>query len=640
MSAELALRKEMALLQLAYLREEALLDTFELPEVDEFADYSDNGCDTPSNSDGSQDNGEDPETQSTQGDCLNGTDDENDEPLNQAAVAAEPAAYVKEEIPDDVKLFVAEKRLNFKKDRSTATVEKAGGKQARAKITLDVKAEVCLAYAATKDVEYCQQLFALRMKNRAHLQSEVQLKQWVASVSEHVQKCKELGKAEAMGSRGRKRGRSGRPIKYQVLDQQLIQWLKAERKELRIVSPVQVGVKCEELLPNIRLRWLQRFLKRHKMTLRRVQRRTLLSEEEMKKRAGDFHLFIAAWGDFDAIVNGDEIPDSVSGKMTSDKTYEVRGSKNVIGQSDANHFKRASTYLPLICMLADGGMKPIPPVIIHRATCKRLNSFESSALVLGTDTGVMTADLMIRNVIPHLATQIAGVGRTLVVLDSARSHITEEVIAAFKQRNLVPCVIPGGMTQFLQFVDTDWAAQYRRLRLKAYHTDAKPKTAMEQRDYIVRACTKAHDEMTNFFNTEQNTPLGGVWPLKAAFSKLGYISEHLDKASVSVIGYVCVARAAAVPLNLLPVTATKPIQKSLKEMFAGHKTITPQEAFARDKERQPAPAPATVPLLRSGPVGLFRAPRPTVIEALSAQMARQQVSEQSQREGRPHDPFL
>jgi hypothetical protein len=36
----------------------------------------------------------------------------------------------------------------------------------------------------------------------------------------------------------------------------------------------------------------------------------------MKKRAGDFHLFIAAWSDFEATVNGDEIPGSVSGKMT------------------------------------------------------------------------------------------------------------------------------------------------------------------------------------------------------------------------------------------------------------------------------------------------------------------------------------
>ena len=214
------------------------------------------------------------------------------------------------------------------------------------------------------------------------------------------------------------------------------------------------------------------------LTLRRVQRRTLLAEQ-MQQRAGDFHDFVSAWGDFDVIVNGDEVPDSVSGKMTSEQTYEAAGSKNVIGKTEANHFKRAATYLPIIACRADGTVVDIPPVIIHRCASRKLNTVEVRALVLGSETGVMTSEMMCKRVVPHIAANLGGFERKLVIFDSARSHITEAVLDAFKARGMVPCVIPGGMTQFLQFVDVFWAARYRHYRLISYTEDeSKPTTAM------------------------------------------------------------------------------------------------------------------------------------------------------------------
>ena len=62
-------------------------------------------------------------------------------------------------------------------------------------------------------------------------------------------------------------------------------------------------------------------------------------------------------------------------------------------------------------------------------------------------------------VIPQLVSAFKG-RRVLVVI--ARSRITRDVLDAIKAEGFTPSVIPGGMTQFLQAIDVDFAASFKR----------------------------------------------------------------------------------------------------------------------------------------------------------------------------------
>ena len=54
----------------------------------------------------------------------------------------------------------------------------------------------------------------------------------------------------AMAGRQRKRDRSVcRPVKYKVLDSELVKWIRQQLSEYAIVSPTDLGLKAEELLP-------------------------------------------------------------------------------------------------------------------------------------------------------------------------------------------------------------------------------------------------------------------------------------------------------------------------------------------------------------------------------------------------------
>ena len=58
--------------------------------------------------------------------------------------------------------------------------------------------------------------------------------------------------------------------------------------------------------------------------------------------------------------------------------------------------------------------------------------------------------------------------KTLIILDSARAHITHRVLQAFQQRRFRVAVIPGGCTQYLQSVDIFYAAAVKRLIFERY----------------------------------------------------------------------------------------------------------------------------------------------------------------------------
>lgn len=390
-------------------------------------------------------------------------------------------------------------------------------------------------------------------KNTVFLQSEVQLRLWEAQVS--------------VLTEGRKRARppgGGRKCKHSAEDGYLLIRFRGERKEQRCVTPSQLLQKAQEFQPLINLSWMERWRGRHGVSLRRVARKTMLTGEQVKSRCQDFHTFLFYWTNggampFDTIINVDEIPDSIAGKMTGGCTYDWKGTSKVIAKESADDFKRCITFVAAVAVSRNNDgtytkMK-VAPVVIHRTTVKgHANSAGGcrGALVVKNETGVVNSRLMIETIVPHLLSVAAG--RTLLVLDSAKCHVNHVAIDAIKARGAVPCAITGGMTQFLQYIDTNFAARYRCARHEDYLSTARPKTAMAQRDFVVESTARRYNKIVYESDVVRH------------FSDLGY--TQLGSLNVTLEGYAFVAPALPSQAPPMHPAATKPAPPTPKELFA------------------------------------------------------------------------
>lgn len=134
----------------------------------------------------------------------------------------------------------------------------------------------------------------------------------------------------------------------------------------------------------------------------------------------------------------------------------------------------------------------------------------------------MNETIMLDLVIPTVKNNL-GARKAVLVLDSARTHTTTAVLAKLKAAGILPCVIPGGMTQYLQAVDTDFCASYRRTRIKKFRSefgDTPSLTAMEQRTATARLVLDAYQE------TLAEMDLGKT------FTRLGYINRTNDSIAI------------------------------------------------------------------------------------------------------------
>ena len=77
-------------------------------------------------------------------------------------------------------------------------------------------------------------------------------------------------------------------------------------------------------------------------------------------------------------------------------------------------------------------------------------------------TGVINTQYMGEHFIPYLQAQLQTVGgEGIVILHSASAHISQLVFQALKQCGIRYAVILGGLTMFIQSIDTALAALYR-----------------------------------------------------------------------------------------------------------------------------------------------------------------------------------
>ena len=99
---------------------------------------------------------------------------------------------------------------------------------------------------------------------------------------------------------------------------------------------------------------------------------------------------------------------------------------------------------------------------------------------------------MLSRFFPYLQARLQTVGGgCIVILDSASAHILQAVLHAMRRCGLRYVVIPGGLTMFIQSIDTPLAALYHVAHHKLYvsHMEHEGKlTAAQQRDLFVEFC--------------------------------------------------------------------------------------------------------------------------------------------------------
>ena len=332
-----------------------------------------------------------------------------------------------------------------------------------------------------------------------------------------------------------KRVRHGK-TRYRLLEASLKGFFEGQRGAFKRVTVGSLQLQAVEFLKDPDTRedsggkevvsenYIRKFMKRSRITLKRVVKQTGFTAEELCTRAQKFHSFLYRVAPFaDGILNFDEIPCSLAGTLGAVTTLADADDKDVKLRFDPNASKRTATLIAIGCTKNGGtglGVQDftevrVPPIVLLKGEPKQRRVldevYDSGALVLWTSKGVITNECMITHVVPHIRKHTSGAGMEfpLIILDSATSHVSAPVLAAFHSQNMLTAVVPPGMTSWLQWVDTHFAANYRSQHLKAYDPFmGKKLTASAKRKLQVRLVVQA-----------VNACQGNI---QTAFSTLGY----------------------------------------------------------------------------------------------------------------------
>ena len=248
--------------------------------------------------------------------------------------------------------------------------------------------------------------------------------------------------------------------KWPDLEKQVGEWVTQQRSNGRAVSTVRIKLMAKEMAKNANISdfkasngWCQKFMKRNKLS---VRVRTTVGQklpEMWEQKCADFTAFtrqIVAENNFtlSQIGNMDELPMTFDAPMN--RTVSDTGDKTVKISTTGN--EKTSFTVVLSCMADGTKLKPLE--IFKRVTMLR-EQFPRGVVVTVNKKGWMTTEIM--------NTWIESVWRTrpnaffqpqgMLVLDSMRAHITEEVKHSFAQVRTPLAVIPGGLTCKLQPLD-------------------------------------------------------------------------------------------------------------------------------------------------------------------------------------------
>ena len=293
------------------------------------------------------------------------------------------------------KLKEAWASIRRKLNRGEPYATNAAGVRKRSDASYHVKEWAIQQVAAGTTFHDIQEGVYVRSRGKLVLHGRTQLKkEW----PKQVEKCKA---ARRMGNRKRAPG-GGRSAKQVEVDSLLWVYFSARRDDGLAVTNRDLVAEANRLGGRVGFqptsKWLQSWKTRHNLVPRAAQRKVSHTMDEIRQRLQKFHEFIflsRLRRKYVAILNFDEIPWSVAGKMSGGGTLEIRGTKVVMIRRDVNHEKRCGSFLcaVLVQLCDDGRYQVVPlrcPFLFRRNAKKELNMANPMSWLLSSSkSGVM-----------------------------------------------------------------------------------------------------------------------------------------------------------------------------------------------------------------------------------------------------------
>lgn len=259
-----------------------------------------------------------------------------------------------------------------------------------------------------------------------------------------------------MTSPKNKRAFRGLRAKWPDVEKDLKAWVLERRSKQRAVNGPAMKREAIKIATKLGIRpfspsnsWIQNFMRRNGLSMRR---RTSVGQplpKDCQSKKSSFRSFCREFYDVSPnnFGNLDEVP--VPFDIVSNRTVEVKGKDDISIASTGNE---KTNFTVVLGILADGSKLP-PMLIFKRKTLPKGNF--PGVIIKANPTGWMNSDLMkewIDEIWLRRANPAVKSEESVLVLDSARCHLTDNVKAEIQQHSKL-AVIPGGLTRFLQPLD-------------------------------------------------------------------------------------------------------------------------------------------------------------------------------------------
>lgn len=262
-------------------------------------------------------------------------------------------------------------------------------------------------------------------------------------------------------SRSRKTFRR-RAAQFPQLEIRLKQYVIDLREKGCAVSTKMLQIEAmklkSEMFPNSNFKasynWIIRFMNRNNLTIRR---RTTVCQRlptDYEEKLLEFQRYVISLRrinnySLSQIGNADQTP--VYFEMPECSTITEKGAKSVSILTGGNEKQRCTVMLSVT---ADGNKLP-PFIIFKRKTLQKKIIFPSNVIVRAQPKGWMDNGL-VEEWLQEVWLKRPGVllnKRSMLVLDSYRGHLTNNIKDKLKDNKSDLAVIPGGLTSILQPLD-------------------------------------------------------------------------------------------------------------------------------------------------------------------------------------------
>lgn len=249
--------------------------------------------------------------------------------------------------------------------------------------------------------------------------------------------------------------------RWPILEEKLRSWVIEQRAGGHGLSTIQVRLKGQALAKEMEIEdfcggpiWCFRFMRRNQLSIRTRTTMCQKLPSDFQEKLDSFRNYVQkAIGDnnisLEYIVNMDEVP--LTFDIPINRCVDEKGVKSVNIRT-TGHEKSSFTVVLACCA---NGYK-LPPMIIFKRKTKPKGIFPSTVVIMQNVKGWMDEGMMGEWLQRCYSKRPGGFlkkEKALLIMDSMRAHITENVVKKIKFANSIPIIIPGGMTKLLQPLD-------------------------------------------------------------------------------------------------------------------------------------------------------------------------------------------